>query len=742
MAAGLADRLAVEGLVSTMSAGILAELKRRNVIRMAGLYLITAWLLVQVAETLLPIFNTPGWVLQALVVLVALGFVPTLIFSWVFELTPDGLKRDAEVDRADSIAPRTAQRMDRLILVGLAVVVAVVAADRYWPGTAAPGQAPAVAGTASPTAGAAAPETSGVEARSIAVLPFVNMSADPEQEFFSDGLSEEILNLLAQIRDLKVIGRTSSFAFKGRNEDLRSIGKTLGVAHLLEGSVRKAGNDLRITAQLIEVEGGSHLWSQTYDRKLENVFAIQSEIAGSIAEALKLNLVGPGQAAPVAQPAASLPAYELFLHARRLIHGRTRSGIEAARQLLDDALALDPDYAAALAASAQAVLLLNNRPSGYGDIPPDQAAAMAQPLLDRALALDPGLAEAHAAQGMLFLQQEDSARGEAALARALALNPNLADALHWQAGLLGDSGRLRDQLAVRQRLAGIDPLNVANLFSLNFSLRNSGKLTEAEAVATRLLRAFPDNPQGYGARAFDLLDAGRLAEAQEPAARTLALEAAWAPQLNALVYYCLGDFDRVRSLQWQGPQSLLALIGLGRVDEAVAAARERFAKEPDQRDGAPLDLLITLPWAGRDDEVLALYRERWGDPKGLDRYFRAREMGPLLSIATAQKALGQQQALAETLAHWRKRLDFLREQGYANGQFQMTEARYLALAGERAAALEALTQAIDLGVRDPLLGRDPAFADLRDDPAFQAQVARMIGLINAERAKLDMAPLP
>ena len=189
--------------------------------------------------------------------------MPTLIFSWVFELTPDGLKRDAEVDPARSIAPRTAQRMDRLILAGLAAVVVVVAADRYWPRTAAPEQAPAVAGTASPTAGTAAQETPAVEARSIAVLPFVNMSADPEQEFFSDGLSEEILNLLAQIRDLKVIGRTSSFAFKGRNEDLRTIGNTLGVAYLLEGSVRKAGNDLRITAQLIEVEDGSHLWSQS-----------------------------------------------------------------------------------------------------------------------------------------------------------------------------------------------------------------------------------------------------------------------------------------------------------------------------------------------------------------------------------------------------------------------------------------------------------------------------------------------
>jgi TolB-like protein len=195
-----------------------------------------------------------------------------------------------------------------------------------------PVSGPDVTQPANPTAELAA-DAPAVADRSIAVLPFVNMSADPEQEYFSDGLSEEILNLLAQIRDLRVIGRTSSFAFKGRNEDLRTIGSTLGVAYLLEGSVRKAGDDLRITAQLIEVEGGSHLWSQSYDRRLENVFAIQTEIAGSIAEALRISLVGPDQAAPV----------------------------------------------------AQAVLLLVGEVLDYGDIPLDQAAAMAQPLIDRAL---------------------------------------------------------------------------------------------------------------------------------------------------------------------------------------------------------------------------------------------------------------------------------------------------------------------------------------------------------------------
>ena len=718
---------------------LLAELKRRNVIRMAGLYLVGAWLLVQVAGTVLPWFAVSAPVLRGLVLVLAIGFVPALVFAWVFELTPEGIRRDAEVTPEQSIAPQTAQRMNRLIVALLLLAVTYFGFDKF---VLAPKREAALVATTSQavrTETLASAEAT-VSDKSIAVLPFVDMSQEKDQEYFSDGLSEEILNLLAQIRDLKVIGRTSSFAFKGRNEDLRTIGNTLGVAYLLEGSVRKSGNDLRITAQLIEVEGGSHLWSQTYDRKLENVFAIQSEIAAAIAEALKINLIDAGQAAPVAQAAASLPAYDLFLQARRLIQGRTRSGLEAARGLLDEALKLDPNYAPALAAQAQTWLMLNNSGSGYGDIPLEQATAMAQPLLDRALALDPKLAEAHAVQGLLFKSQRDIPRAEAALSRALVLNPNLADALHWQAGLLGDSGRLREALAVRQRLDAIDPLNVANLLTLNFALRNSGKPTEARAVTARLLRAFPDNPQSFGAQAADLVDAGQLAEAQVPAARVLALKSNWAPGLNADIYYALGDFEKVLSLQ-ESSSRLWALIALGRNEEAVAAARERFASAPEDR-GAAEDLLSTLSWVGRFDEVLALFRERWGDLKGLDTYFGAVESGPLLSIATAQRAQGQQQALAATLAHWRKRIDFLREQGYPADAFLMTEARYRALAGERAAALKALTRAIDLGGRDPLLGRDPALADLRDDPDFKAQLFRMKKLINAERAKLKMAPLP
>jgi TolB-like protein len=280
---------------------LFAELRRRNVIRVAGLYIVTAWLLVQVAGTLLPIFHTPGWVLQALVVLLALGFVPALIFSWVFELTPAGLKRDGEVARGTGDTSAMARRLDMLTLVGVGVLLAVFAADRFWPRAEEERGPESISGTEAPAAAESGrPEidsgplsSSPVPAKdgkSIAVLPFVNMTAEADNEFFADGLSEEILNALANIEGLQVTGRTSSFQFKGRNEDLRSVGEQLGVANVLEGSVRRSADRVRVTAQLVRAADGFHLWSQTYDRAVTDTLAVQLDIATNVSAALDVVL--------------------------------------------------------------------------------------------------------------------------------------------------------------------------------------------------------------------------------------------------------------------------------------------------------------------------------------------------------------------------------------------------------------------------------------------------------------------
>src|SRR6185369_16104769 len=259
-----------------------AEIKRRNVIRMAGLYLVVAWLIVQVTSTVLPMFSVPEWLPRTIVALLAIGLLPTLVFAWVYELTPEGLKRDSEVSRERSIAPATGRRMDRMIMAVLALGLAYFAFDKF---VLAPRQQKA------DVAGAIGGPDAKTDAKSIAVLPFADLSQAKDQEYFSDGMSEELLNLLANVPGLHVVGRTSSFAFKGRNEDLRAIGQKLGVAQVLEGSVRKSGDHVRITAQLIDVANGYHLWSETYDRQLTDVFALQDEISLAVVDALKLRLL-------------------------------------------------------------------------------------------------------------------------------------------------------------------------------------------------------------------------------------------------------------------------------------------------------------------------------------------------------------------------------------------------------------------------------------------------------------------
>jgi TolB-like protein len=447
---------------------------------------------------MLPRLAVPDWAMTLVVVFAVLGFPIALVLGWALEVTPDGVKVTRPLDAMPTDDPPPALLGKRTVFAAALLVVLGVGIGAGW--FLRPVSGPDVTPPVEPAAELAA-DAPLVADRSIAVLPFVNMSADPEQEYFSDGLSEEILNLLAQIRDLRVIGRTSSFAFKGRNEDLRSIGSTLGVAYLLEGSVRKAGDDLRITAQLIEVEGGSHLWSQSYDRRLENVFAIQTEIAGSIAEALRMSLVGPDQAAPVAQAAASLPAYDLFLQARRLIQGRTRSGIEAARKLLDDALALDPDYAPALAAAAQAVLLLNDRVSrlrrhparpGGGD-----GATAARP--GAGAGSQPRRGPCGAGPAVQHAKGRPARRGGIGPGAGAEPQPVGCTAL---AG-----GRPRQRRAPARAVGCPAPAGRARPAArgqsgrLAWTLLDSGEPAEAEAVAVRLQRAFPDNPQGFAAHA-------------------------------------------------------------------------------------------------------------------------------------------------------------------------------------------------------------------------------------------------
>jgi TolB-like protein/Tfp pilus assembly protein PilF len=467
----------------------LAELRRRNVFRMAALYFVSAWLIVQVAETLLPIFETPMWVRKTLVTLLAIGFVPTLVFAWLYELTPDGLKRDTGVTLDRSIAAQTGRRMDQLTIAVLLAVAALVAADRYWPrgeetspGTLSGPNVASGAGSASPGNDSARVSPQ----KSIAVLAFADLSPGRDHEYFADGIAEEILNALTRVKDLKVAGRTSSFKFKGVNEDLRVIGEQLGVAHVLEGSVRKQGDRVRITAQLVKADDGFHLWSETYDRKLDDVFAIQDEISQAIADALSVQFMAGG----TGRRDADTEAYDVYLRARQLLASRTASGIAQAASLFEAATIIDADFDGAWSGRAKALAILWL----YGSVPDTIAsnAKEAKRAAERALALNAANAEAYSM--LAYLNGANFWNWDAALLgtrRATELAPNDAEVANFAGDVFRFLGDFDNAIRWEQRAVDLDPLLAVNHNDLGWTLYAARRCEAAVASYERALEIDP-----------------------------------------------------------------------------------------------------------------------------------------------------------------------------------------------------------------------------------------------------------
>ncbi len=356
------------------------ELKRRNVIKVTIAYIVMAWLVMQVADVILNNIVAPGWVFHVLLLFLAIGLPFAVFFAWAFEMTPEGLKRESEVDRSQSITTKTGRKLDFLIIGVLVLALGYFAYDKFVL-SASRDDALVEATTQAVTEQAATESEASAESdKSIAVLPFVNMSDDASNEYFSDGISEELLNVLAQYPDLRVAARTSSFQFKGQNPDIEDIAQTLHVNYVLEGSVRKSGTRLRITAQLIEARTGFHLWSETFDRELVDVFAIQDEISAAIGDALEIQLAlesATDKSSPTVLVATSMEAFEAYMHGRQLINLRGRANLEEAVTHLERALALDETYAPAHAQLAIATSLLSTTPGSYGDMPKAEVAARA-----------------------------------------------------------------------------------------------------------------------------------------------------------------------------------------------------------------------------------------------------------------------------------------------------------------------------------------------------------------------------
>ncbi|HLF29402.1 MAG TPA: hypothetical protein VI566_00040 [Xanthomonadales bacterium] len=718
-------------------AGLIEELKRRNVFKVSAAYVVLAWLLAQAADLAAETFEAPGWVMKMLVTLLALAFPLVLFFAWAYELTPEGLKKEKDVDRSQSITPQTSRKLD-FVIIGLMAVALVyfIWESRYAPTKGSESIVPASA-EETPT-GVGEQLTLTPPEKSIAVLPFVNMSEDAGNESFSDGISEEILNALAKVKELKVAGRTSSFAFKGQNQDLRQIGETLGVAHILEGSVRKAGDKVRITAQLIQVKDGFHLWSESYDRELTDVFAIQDEIAAAILLQLKAQLLA-GDNEVVEANRTSSEAYDSYLLARQRIYERKQLSIESAKDLLDRVIELDPDYAPAYAQRGITAVLLTEQ--NYGKTPQEEGLTQAKRDIDQALQLNPDLAEGWAALGMYHLQRP-GAQDEAidALEKARAINPSLIDASNWLGIAYKAAGRLGDSLRVLDDMIERDPLYPPAIGNAVTAFGNRGMSDQAAALLAHAKAYMPGDPLILYGEALGHFLRGDIALGLPLVERAMAqqpgnahLRFTWSTGL-----YQSHQYERLASEGYPAFQ-VFALTHLQRTEEAGILA-QRLAAQGDVGS-----LLGFLNVSGKSQDVVRYVEEHWGDLDRLEADFPATGLTgyPLMTdVAYAYSRTGNQQRFDDAMRRIRRAHDEQRSAGADNYIFYILEASYYALAGDRERAIDFFERAIDRGyITSTRPGDDqPYLKSLDGEPRFEAARLRMIEHLNRERTQLGLEP--
>ena len=471
-----------------------AELKRRNVYKVAVAYAVVGWLLVQVATQVFPFLEIPNWVVRLVIALVMIGFPIALVIAWAFEATPEGIKRTEDVDLAAA-----ARRPRHRAWIVVVIIAGAMSLGLFFLGRI--------------TAPSKQSGINEVSSKSIAVLPFVNMSSDKEQDYFSDGLSEELLNQLAQIPQLRVIARTSSFSFKSKEIDVATIARTLNVANVLEGSVRKSANTLRVTAQLVRASDSSHLWSQTYDRNLTDVFKVQDEIAGKVVAALKVTLL-PTQELPKAQRTNNPEAYEQFLQGRYYLNRFSVADFDKARVFLERACQLDPKFPLAWAALSRVWAGQTGWSDKLTRIQFAAGLAQAREMADRALQLDPDLPEALTARFQIqFIYDYDWKGAAETIRRAQALAPSDPVILISAAQTAAIFGDYDGAVNLARQAVALDPVNAQVRVYLATALLQAHRLAESRTEYQRVAELNPSTPWAFaGSGMADLME-GKNAEA-------------------------------------------------------------------------------------------------------------------------------------------------------------------------------------------------------------------------------------
>src|SRR6184192_962643 len=560
-----------------------AELKRRNVYKVAVAYAVVAWLLMQVASQIFPFFEIPNWAVRLVVLLLVIGFPIALIIAWAFEVTPEGIKRTEAADAAGQRSRGGAWIY--IVLIGAAVSVGLFFVGRYTAGRATPQQ-----GSAELRRGEQGEATAAIPQKSIAVLPLLNESGDPKDEYFSDGLSEELIAALAQISGLKVIGRSSSFRFKDRTEEPKTIGKKLGVSSLLEGTVRKQGDRVRIVAELINAADGIEVWTRTFDRELKDIFAVQQEIARAVAESLRVTLLGSEEKA-TQMATDSVEAHNAYLQGHFYSVRRNTEDYRKAIDYFDQAIQLDPNYALAYAERSEVWTVI-------GDLTGQRSTAFpnARSDAEKAVAIAPSLAEAHAALGWVraFVEWK-FAEGLSELQRAKELSPANPTANDLLARVIVYTGRIEEAERQARQAVELDPLSAATQFTLGRVLFYAGKLDEADAAGRKLAQL---QPSASSSHRWQVLAAVQRGDG-ETALREAQLEPdeSVRPFELALAHYIRGDKKAadaaLAELIANGRDSLAYQVAQvyavrGEVDKAFEWLQIAF----DNHDGGMPSLLV------------------------------------------------------------------------------------------------------------------------------------------------------
>ena len=712
---------------------LIEELKRRNVLRVAATYAVVAWIIIEAGSVLLPTFGASESAFQIYVVVVVAGFLASLVVAWAFEVTPEGVKLEKNVDRSESMTVKTGGRLGHVLIALLVVALGI-----------------SVTLNVTGMRGAHKTVSPGVDRSSLAVLPFTSRSTDPQNELFTDGIHDDLLTRLANVSALKVISRTSVMEYRDTKKNLKQVAEELGVGTILEGAVQRAGNNVRITAQLIDAATDEHIWAKSYDHQLTaaNLFAVQSEISEEIARALKATLSNEEQLRLTNIPTDSLAAYNLYTQGRDNLYKRRLDTLLKAREQFEAAIKLDPDYADAYDGLADSVLLLLNN---HQAIELDEAFSVAEASLDKALSLNPNLADAHASLGLLKHQMWQETRSgpgleeaAACFVSALNINSNNPTTYMWFAGVRRSQQRIDEAIELFRESLRVDPLGKIPYANLPALYASRGQNDVALELLVKAVEIHPDWPTAYQNLGLQLNGLGRMDEAVAWGMKGRELTddlIVGAPMV--LAYMEFGEYDKIIDI-YSGvtPDHPMYEIGLSmekalQLDfEGAAEVMENAIAGVEKPRQMQLGFLTRFTALAGDFDKARMYAEMQNPEFAADAdpTVDGFSVAGLIGYAYILQNSGETEradALLELALGVVRTLPRLGVAGHG-----IRDVQILALQGKPLDALAALRDAIDEGFRGTVASNgwpltvDPYLNSLRGQPGFEAMLEELDDAVN------------